>query len=215
MTYEQMIELVQKRAGFASVEEAERAVRVTVCTLGERLMPEEALALAEALPDPLAAELRRTTYGGEFDLAEFYDRIARREGLRVGFGVEHAQAACQVIGEALPIELRERLQKHLPAFAPLLEAQATEHAPPRPSHQRPAVHPGAGRTLASGRPGSTHPLSEAQPDRAHSQSVARTPNPHEDTKVSSSRGMTQERFDETLATGKPPGPKRPVSETED
>jgi hypothetical protein len=63
------------------------------------------------------------------------------------------------------------------------------------------------RTLSEGKPGSRHPLSEARLDRAQSNSVARADEPHADTKLSSARGLTQERLHETLAVGRP-GPKR-------
>lgn len=59
-------------------------------------------------------------------------------------------------------------------------------------------------TLASGKPGSKHPLSGAKPDRAQSNSVARSRNPHEETKLSSTKGTTQEREKEDLAEGKDP-----------
>ncbi|HVK68207.1 MAG TPA: DUF2267 domain-containing protein, partial [Polyangium sp.] len=70
---------------------------------------------------------------------------------------------------------------------------------------------GKGKTLATGRAGSQTPLSEARPERAHGESVVRAENPHGETKLSSSRGLTQEREQETLAEGEP-GPLRPVSE---
>ncbi|HLM72216.1 MAG TPA: hypothetical protein VK459_05985 [Polyangiaceae bacterium] len=59
--------------------------------------------------------------------------------------------------------------------------------------------------------GSGHPLSEARFEPAHTHSVARSDNPHEDTKLSSSRGLTQERLEDTLAEGKP-GSDKPISE---
>jgi hypothetical protein len=52
-------------------------------------------------------------------------------------------------------------------------------------------------------------MSEATADRAHADSVARSDAPHEDTKLSSARGTTQERLHETLAEGRP-GPRRPI-----
>lgn len=44
-----------------------------------------------------------------------------------------------------------------------------------------------------------------------SQSVVKSDNPHGNTKLSSSRGSTQEREHETLAEGQP-GSKHPLSE---
>jgi hypothetical protein len=79
-------------------------------------------------------------------------------------------------------------------------------------HAARTVDPGRGTTLATGRPGSRHPVSEAHEDRAHTESIARSDDPHGDTKLSSSRGLTQERLRETLAEGRP-GPEHPVSNT--
>lgn len=44
-----------------------------------------------------------------------------------------------------------------------------------------------------------------------SESVAKSENPHADTKLSSSHGLTQEREHDTLAEGRP-GSKHPLSE---
>lgn len=62
-----------------------------------------------------------------------------------------------------------------------------------------------GNNLASGRPGSRHPLSEAKPNGGQSNSVVESTNPHGDTKLSSSKGLTQEREKEDLAEGQPAG----------
>jgi uncharacterized protein (DUF2267 family) len=165
MTYANLISEVQRRAGLASADEAERALDVTACALGERLLAEEADAVADALPEPAAGHVRGARYERDFDVDELYDRVARREGVPHAFGMEHAQAACQVIGETLPEATRLRLQKHLgPAFAPLFEPRVFELPPARPVHGAPASEPGEGGTLASGRLGSRHPLSEAHPD---------------------------------------------------
>jgi hypothetical protein len=67
-----------------------------------------------------------------------------------------------------------------------------------------------GHTLAEGRPGSRRPLAEARPPAGQADSVARTDNPHGDTKLSSARGLTQEREKESIATGSG-GSRRPLS----
>lgn len=213
MDYDRFVEEVQRRAGFEGRTEAERAITVTARTLGERLLPTEAAAVAGGLPGPVAAAVRGATYQGDFDRDELYDRIARREGAPRGFGREHAQAVCQVIGEALPEAERARLQRHLPDWADLFASRPAGAPPPRPPHAASPPEIGHGSTLATGRPGSHHPLSEARPETAHAQSVARSDDPHADTKLSSSPGLTQERLRETLADGRP-GPDHPVSETQ-
>jgi hypothetical protein len=78
-----------------------------------------------------------------------------------------------------------------------------------PERREVPAPPGAGMTLATGRPGSQHPVSEAHPETAQERSVVNAENPHAETKLSSSRGTTQERRAETLATGAP-GSHRPL-----
>jgi hypothetical protein len=46
-------------------------------------------------------------------------------------------------------------------------------------------------------------MSESAPHSAQSHSVVCEANPHGETKISSARGMTQERLDESLATAHP------------
>ncbi|WP_437646959.1 DUF2267 domain-containing protein [Sorangium sp. So ce362] len=213
MEYERFVEEVQRRAGLEGRDEVERAIVATARTLGERLLEHEAAAVAGGLPGPVAAAVRGVAYQGDFDRDELYDRVARREGAPRSFGMEHAQAVCQVIGEALPEAERLRLQRHLPDLADLFTPRAAGAPPPRPLHAAPPPDVGQGSTLASGRPGSHHPLSEARPATAHTESVARSDDPHAETRLSSSPGLTQERLGDTLAEGRP-GPEHPVSETQ-
>jgi uncharacterized protein (DUF2267 family) len=205
MTYAELIAKVRGRGAFGSDDEAERALVVSARVLGEVLSADEAEAVARALPEALAARVRSATSPRAADVADLFERVARREGVRASIGTEHAQIVLQVLGEALPTSVRARLQKHLgPSFGQLLEPPAVLGAPPPPiEHAPPSPEPGRGTTLATGRPGSRHPLSEAGAERAHADSVARADDPHSDTKLSSSRGLTQERLGETLAEGKP------------
>jgi hypothetical protein len=55
-------------------------------------------------------------------------------------------------------------------------------------------------------------VSDAPLAGAHAHSVARSENPHADTKLSSSPGLTQERLGDSLAEARP-GPAHPVSDT--
>lgn len=198
MTYSELLSHVAERSGLASPQQAERTVRAVLGVIRERLSWPTLQALAEDLPAPLAASLRVAGTPEEFDLVELYARVARREGVRPGFALEHTGIVCQVIAEALTpaalYRLREALPEEIAAlFQPREQAERFEpvHAAPRR------------RTLAEGRPGSQHPLYEARAERAHTHSVVRADNPHADTKLSSATGLTQEREQETLATGHP------------
>lgn len=209
MDYQRLLEEVQTRAALADREAAERAVLATVESLGERLLPLDAAAVASEIPLPLADALRRRLNPGEFGLPELYQRVASREGVPLNFAREHAIAVCLELGRWLDRDANFHLRERLPDdFAELLRP------PPSPWELANARIRGRnGRTLAEGRPGSEHPLSEGRADRAQSQSVARSENPHAETKLSSARGVTQEREHQTLAEGHT-GSDRPVSEGE-
>ncbi len=208
MTYTEFLSHVAERAGLQGMQEAERTVRSVLRSLCERLSWSSIQSLLEDLPAPLSECLSDVMPHQEFNLAELHARVASREQVRLGVAVERTGVVCQVLAEALSPAALYRLREALPGpMAALLtprEPEAPfEHVRLEPSHH----------TLAEGRPGSRHPLSEAQPDRAHTHSVAREDNPHEDTKLSSARGLTQEREQETLAAGHP-GPVPTWSDAE-
>jgi uncharacterized protein (DUF2267 family) len=163
MTYRELIARMRSLCAFGSDEEAERALAVSARVLGEVLAVDEAEAVAKALPEALARCVRGAEPRPALGLAEVYGRVARREGVRFGFGAEHAQVAFQIVGEALPEEVRARLQRHLgQRLGQLLEPRVLEPVPER-EYAAPPPEPGQGTTLASGRPGSRHPLSEGRP----------------------------------------------------
>lgn len=204
MTDDELVAHVAAHAGIGAAEAA-RAVAAVLGTLGERLSHSEAGALADALPAGAAARLRAGRFDRDFDLEELYGRVARRAGVRLGFAVEHTIAVCATVGERLDAATRARLGRALPPeMLALFAVRPAVEAPPPP----PRV--GAHTTLAEGRPGSRRPLSESAPPPAQADSVARADNPHGDTKLSSARGLTQEREHEDLATGHP-RPARPIA----
>jgi uncharacterized protein (DUF2267 family) len=191
---------------------AERALRSTLRVLGERLTDDEAGAVAARLPEELARIVDQAEYDGDFDDAEFYERVRRRAKTAPGTAREHADVVLRAIGEAIDDELRARLVRVLPGSLgrQLLPADTGE-IPPHPiAHRTPSFS-----TLAHGRPGSLHPLSEASPPAGQTHSVARNDDPHGETKLSSARGLTQERHRESLATAKPPIVARTIAEAKD
>ena len=199
---------VRELGGFAGRAEAMRAIRATVMAIGERLHDDERAALGRDLPESTLHALERVAYAGDFDLDELYARVARHERVSTGFAVEHAQIVCRAIAEGLSEGALTHLRKVLgPSVASLLEV-------PEPIETLPRSAGAAGSTLASGREGSRHPISESRLDRAHSSSVARADDPPEATKLSTARGLTQERHDSTLASGHP-GARRSIADTKD
>jgi len=209
MDHRVLVDRTLALGGFDDPERAERIIEAVLETLGERMPPDQAEAVAAELPHPLADWILRRRVPGSFSLEELYDRVGRRAAVRSSFALEQTQVVCEAFAEVFPgaataarvglsVELARLLERH----------DRSGIRPTRPSPLGPE-HPYS-HSLATGRPGSTHPLSEARPERAHAQSVARSENPHGDTKLSSSSGLRQQRLGESLATGKP-GSSRPIS----
>ncbi|MDB4937733.1 MAG: hypothetical protein JWP87_4705 [Labilithrix sp.] len=177
-----------------------RALRATLAVVGEHLVADEAKALAEAMPEELAG-LIEDQYDSDFSEHELFDRIGRRERARPSRAREEAEIVLAVLGECLSDDRRRRIARGLPGLAGELMRGERELGEPPP--HREASHAPEPTTLASSRPGSMHPVSESAPPSGHAESVARNPSPHADTKLSGAKGLTQERLEETLATGKP------------
>lgn len=205
--YQDIITRCRELAPFADDDATSRACAATVRALGEVLTLDEREQLARSFP----ADVRRALPPGHptapFDENHFYWRVAIAEGVPLPIATEHAQVVCRVLGELMPNEERARLVRHLPEigrlFEPPLPSPVPVHAAPR----------SAQNDLAEGRPGGSHPLADADPaGLAHRHSVARSSDPHAESRLSTARGLTQEREDHTLATGTP-GSHRPLSRT--
>lgn len=211
---QELVARVSEEGGIGSLDLSSRVIRATLSTLGERLDADDACALGRKLPEPFGDLVAWANHGGSFGPAEFYERVRKLDGEPRSFGLEHAQVVLRVVGTALPDELRDRLTKALPGEIARIMEPAHFGAPP--PHGVPVVEdvPEPLTSLASGRSGSRHPLSEAAPPAGQSHSVVREANPHGDVKLSSARGMTQERIGRALADGRG-GPPRPISEAHD
>ena len=116
-----------------------------------------------------------------------------------GRALELFETVCRAIDDALEAEARAHFRRNLPDD--LIATFERARAAPRQAPHHP-------NELAGGRPGSTEPIAEADP--AQDDSVARDADPHHETKLSESSGMTQERKHRTLADGEP-GSTRSVS----
>lgn len=183
--------------GLTDANAARRALRSTLSVVGERLVEDEAKALAEVLPAELSV-LIEGNYDSSFDDDELFERVRRREDARPGRAREDAEIVLAVVGEQLDHDRRVRIARGLPGLAGELLRGDRELGEPAP--HRVVPHDSS---LASARPGSTHPVSEAAPPAGHTHSVATNPSPHEETKLSGAKGLTQERLDDTLAAGRP------------
>jgi uncharacterized protein (DUF2267 family) len=111
---------VAEATGLAG-EAVERAIEATLVTLGERISEGEAEDLARHLPDSLAAMIRRPGPAQPIDAAEFFRRVAQREGTEPDTAERHAAAVVAALGRRvgrkelhdmlsqLPKQLRARL----------------------------------------------------------------------------------------------------------
>ncbi len=126
MKYDEFISQVQRRADLASREEAERATRATMETLGERLAGGEAKDLAAQLPPEIAQYLEQAYTGirEKFSLDEFFWRVSQREGVDLTESTFHARVVVALLSEAVTMGEIEDVRAQLPEdFARLFEVQ--------------------------------------------------------------------------------------------
>ncbi len=207
----ELLERLIARAPFASEQSARAALRATLLALGEELKDRELDEVARALPQGLRGDLWDPRVSSKLplrlgSLGDFYDRVALCEGVPLARAVEHAQVVCQVLAELLGPTTR-RIQRWLPHLAVLFDVVEPPAPPVYPLRQSPQVM----HDLAEGRPGATHPIASSDGRTlAHRHSIARSDDPHADTKLSSSSGLSQERQGRTLASGRP-GSRHPIA----
>jgi len=133
MDYHKFIGQVQHRAELGTFEEAVRATRATLETLGERLYGGEASNLAAQLPEELGHYLERTKGSEAFDLKEFLNRVQIREGVDLPEAVFHARVVLQVLREAVsPTLMRKVLDQLPPEFDNFILSSQNVGEPPGP-----------------------------------------------------------------------------------
>lgn len=170
MNEDTLLRRLVELAPFSDPAEARRAFDATLRAMRRGLNDDEADWLAVALGPALAAPLLRETHAGDLTKEELYRWTKRNAKTRKSVAVEHVQVICRALAELLqPAEL-ERLKRHLPHIASLLQPRAEEDPPSAPRQRRPDP---PDHTLAGGRPGSSRPLSEAAPIPGRSISSAR------------------------------------------
>lgn len=104
MRYEEFIFRVQERSGLETAEEARQVSQAAMTVLGECLTGEEAGDLASQLPAGLEEYLVREE-GSEraagLSLEEFYQRVARRAGIKSGEAETRSWAVAKALEEAV------------------------------------------------------------------------------------------------------------------
>jgi uncharacterized protein (DUF2267 family) len=120
MSYDDFLTIVEQAADIGR-DEAERAVRATLETLGERIAGGEARDLAAQLPPEAAPFIGVPGDAQRFDLDEFVRRVAEREGVDVSTARRHARAVFTALGRTLSRQELDDLAAELPkSLAPLL-----------------------------------------------------------------------------------------------
>jgi uncharacterized protein (DUF2267 family) len=118
--YETFITVVAADADIG-LEAAERASRVVLETLGERIAQGEARDLAEQLPPELAPSIATTTPAEGFDVDEFVRRVAEREGVDAASAERHARAVFTALSRAVDRREYEQMAAELSKdYSPLL-----------------------------------------------------------------------------------------------
>ncbi|GAA1619215.1 hypothetical protein GCM10009744_02330 [Kribbella alba] len=127
MKHHEMVAAVKRAADLSSTEEAERALRATLRTLGERLAGGEPFDLASQLPGELQDELPPLGPGEPFGLDEFYRRVAEREGTDAEQARRHARAVMAVLRDAVSSGEFDDVLAQLPKeYADLTDVSLTQ-----------------------------------------------------------------------------------------
>jgi uncharacterized protein (DUF2267 family) len=120
MDHETFIDRVAREAAIDR-DAAERAVRATLQTLGERIDRNEARQLAGELPPEIAPWLATTTPAERFDADEFLRRVAQRTGGDLAAARRQTAAVLDALAAAVSGEEWDDMVAELPQdFAPLL-----------------------------------------------------------------------------------------------
>lgn len=119
MRHDDFVGQVQARARLSDRAHAERAIRATLETLGERVPESLADKLAAQLPHEIGENLRRTeVYGGlgtgeRFDRDEFIQRVGDRAGTDPRRAVFLARVVLEVTDEATQGSIMDKVRESL------------------------------------------------------------------------------------------------------
>lgn len=210
MDQARFLEHVRTHLGPADEASLQHAVGATLAAIGAMVGHTHRQAVAQALPEVWSRPFRDAHYDASLGREDLIRQVARSEHVPEGRALEHATAVLAALAATLEEDVRRVLEAELPEdVRGWVRPTRESRPPPRPPQRHEHHH--APHRLSDGQPGSRHPVSEAAPHDVHEGSVASSRDPHANTRLSSTRGTTQEREHETLAEGEP-GSERPVSE---
>ena len=101
MKGEQFIAEVKNLAEIDNDEQARKAIGATLETLRERLAGNEPADLAAQLPPEIAPFVEGAGGRESFSAQEFYDRVAKKEGIVGEEAIRHARAVATVVQTAV------------------------------------------------------------------------------------------------------------------
>lgn len=132
MNYDDFVGEVQHRARLPSSEDAVKAIRSTLETLGRRLHGGEAGDLAAQLPEEIARYLPDDGSEAEsFGLQEFLVRVSEAEGVGLPESVHHARAVISVLLDAVSQGEIDHVRDQLPEdWQPIFEAGSEDRMSP-------------------------------------------------------------------------------------
>lgn len=197
-----LLESIALRAPLSQAQ-AQRAADATLWTLARRLPRNVVESLDEELGSVLSQQLSQAGSTDDVSVNGLYREARIRESVDLMRATEDVQVVCAALARELAPELRERVVRALPSeFAQLFEPREFGEAPPHVGYGRSLAdaRPGSPHSLSQGRAGSRRPLSEGTADRTQRGAVG---DPERDTKLSSAKGLTQEREGDSLAEGHP------------
>jgi uncharacterized protein (DUF2267 family) len=125
---DRFIELVAQYAD-VGFDDAERATRATLETLGERIDRGEAQQIADRLPPEIAPWIATSGPAERFDVDEFLRRVADREGVDIGEAERHVHAVFDVLRYVLEAEFDDVVAELPKDFASLLDRAPLREAP--------------------------------------------------------------------------------------
>jgi uncharacterized protein (DUF2267 family) len=200
-----LIQSLRRLGPFDDDDAAESALSAVLRALGRRLLPEERRSVASRLPQQCARILEQPGAAEGNGLLRVVLELAEVERVSAGQAAEHLDIVVRALEEVAGPDARRQLVRAVPELERLYEARESTDA----VAERPPAH--GPSDLAEGVEGARNSLASGDPGLlAHRHSVARSDDPHGDSKLSSARGLMQERDDETLASGRP-GSRRPIS----
>ena len=121
MKDDELISAIRKNSNLDKPQDVEKAVHATLSVLGQRLAGGQPLHLGAQLPKSFADDLAVTGQGERFSLDEFYDRVARAEGVDKDDARRHARAVMAGVKSAVDRNEFEKMLSQLPSdFADLV-----------------------------------------------------------------------------------------------